>query len=474
MSASDVTQKRRLAALIRGPRLPQSYDDHMGSIVGFAEGLCCVNESVMIQQIVRAGLTSVLDYIAANNKGPTNGSRLLYMWFYGIRSAYRWSEGQRSLSLTHVERCTWMLHSATHVTRQIGASTEALESQLREDDGWDTIQQKGDWASWLLTWETWFAQRTNDGSVAANQPPTDLPNGTHVLNVSEVTAFTDFPEPDKWAPLKIDGTTQRYLSHGWGDITAALITPEQELDILAAAGAPLSGDARKDELEALLVDLTDRQKVIAEFWAGGKNTYAPPGMLMYLWKEFTESANISAYRMVHSGYELAARLFETGRLVWYLKRQFMEARPIQSIRQLPEQQLWKPYQPPDFVTPPFADFPSGHSAFSQSFAHVMTKWFGPTIPVLPARNMTGLSLFCPALGNEQTQRFGTFLVPVGSSDIEPAVPREPVELSWDTWQEMADEAGISRQYGGIHAASAHEASQRVANKLDELIGQESP
>lgn len=480
MAASDVTQRRRIAAATRGPRpLLLTYDDYIESIVGRSEGLCCINEPVVISQTVRIGLTSILEHIAANNKGPTNGSRLLYIWFYGIQSAYLWPEGQRSLSLNHVEQCTWMLRAAIYITQHVGVSAPALEGYLHSNDDWPRIQEKGNWTAWLLTWETWYTQRTNDGSVVANQQPTSLPNGTNSINANTVTDMSTFVEPDQWTPLKIGTTTQKYLSYGWGDITAALITPEQETTLLTEAGSRLAKPQRLDELEDLLeltVTLDDRQKVIAEFWAGGKNTYAPPGMLMYLWKEFTESANTPADQVVRSGYDLAVRLFETGRLVWYLKRQFMEARPIQSIRRYfsSEQELWAPYQPTDFVTPPFADFPSGHSAFSQSFAHVMTKWFGPAIPELPARNMTGLSMFCPALGNEQVRRFGTFIVPAGSSDIEPAVPSEPVELSWATWQEMADEAGISRQYGGIHAASAHSASQCLANKLDELIGQESP
>ncbi len=43
---------------------------------------------------------------------------------------------------------------------------------------------------------------------------------------------------------------------------------------------------------------------------------------------------------------------------------------------------WVPYQEPTVVTPPFPDFPSGHSHFSRAFANVMRKWFprvGPTL-----------------------------------------------------------------------------------------------
>jgi len=43
----------------------------------------------------------------------------------------------------------------------------------------------------------------------------------------------------------------------------------------------------------------------------------------------------------------------------------------------------------------------------------------------------------------------------GSSKIEPGItPAKPVTLKWETFEEAANEAGISRRYGGIHFARA--------------------
>ena len=42
-------------------------------------------------------------------------------------------------------------------------------------------------------------------------------------------------------------------------------------------------------------------------------------------------------------------------------------------------------------------------------------------------------------------------IPAGSPRVEPgAVPASPVTLSWKSFTAAADQAGISRQYGGIH------------------------
>jgi hypothetical protein len=40
---------------------------------------------------------------------------------------------------------------------------------------------------------------------------------------------------------------------------------------------------------------------------------------------------------------------------------------------------------------------------------------------------------------------------VGSSRIEPGLtPTHPITLTWPTFKEAANQAGISRRYGGIH------------------------
>lgn len=43
------------------------------------------------------------------------------------------------------------------------------------------------------------------------------------------------------------------------------------------------------------------------------------------------------------------------------------------------------------------------------------------------------------------------VIPVGSSLVEPGLtPTTRVVLNWNTFTDAADEAGLSRRYGGIH------------------------
>ena len=56
----------------------------------------------------------------------------------------------------------------------------------------------------------------------------------------------------------------------------------------------------------------------------------------------------------------------------------------------------------------------------------------------------------------------TFTFKAGMSAIEPGLtPAQDVVLSWPTFDQAADEAGISRRYGGIHFATADMAGRTV-------------
>jgi hypothetical protein len=60
-------------------------------------------------------------------------------------------------------------------------------------------------------------------------------------------------------------------------------------------------------------------------------------------------------------------------------------------------------------------------------------------------------------------------VPAGSSLVEPGlVPKKDVTLVWPTFSAAADEAGLSRRYGGIHFPTGDMEGRRIGR----LIGQQ--
>ncbi len=103
---------------------------------------------------------------------------------------------------------------------------------------------------------------------------------------------------------------------------------------------------------------------------------------------------------------------------------------------------WFPYQRATFVTPAFAGYISGHSTFSRAAAEVLAR-------------MTGSAFFPGGIATHD--------VPAGSLEFE-AGPSAPVQLQWATYYDAADQAGISRLYGGIHVPADDGPGRVVGSK----------
>lgn len=91
--------------------------------------------------------------------------------------------------------------------------------------------------------------------------------------------------------------------------------------------------------------------------------------------------------------------------------------------------IWEPYQRPNFVTPNFAGYVSGHSTFSSAAATVL-------------ENLTGSPYFPGGVG-EFVAKKNEFLV------FEEG-PSEDVVLQWATYRDASNETSLSRIWGGIH------------------------
>ncbi len=100
---------------------------------------------------------------------------------------------------------------------------------------------------------------------------------------------------------------------------------------------------------------------------------------------------------------------------------------------------WVPYQRPTFVSPSFAGYVSGHSAFSRAAAVVLTS-------------ITGSAYFPGGVSG--------WTVPAGQLLHEEG-PTQDIRLEWATFYDAADQAGISRLYGGIHIAPDDIEGRRV-------------
>jgi hypothetical protein len=102
---------------------------------------------------------------------------------------------------------------------------------------------------------------------------------------------------------------------------------------------------------------------------------------------------------------------------------------------------WITYQKTNFVTPAFPGYFSGHSSFSRMAAEVLA-------------GITGSPFFPGGLGTYSNY---TLQFELG--------PSRPVNLQWATYYDAADEAGISRIWGGIHPPIDNLTGRRIAAQV---------
>jgi hypothetical protein len=281
----------------------------------------------------------------------------------------------------------------------------------------------------------------------AKNPPSTIP-----IDLSTVL------DPNSWQPLTYfngkNVVTQGFVGAQWYKVTPfAMTSPDEFLPFINSQGPALYGSheyvQESQELVNLSAGLTDRQKMIAEYWANGPHSELPPGH----WDLFAQYLSARDHHTLDDDvkmfFALTNAIFDAGIAAWDAKRAFDSVRPVTSIPYLfhgqemhcwggPGQGTirtdgshWIPYQPSTFPTPPFPEYISGHSTFSAAGAMILALWTGS--------EYFGASVtFAP-----------------GTSTIEPGItPQSAVTLRWKTFHDAADQAGLSRRYGGIHFRAA--------------------
>jgi PAP2 superfamily len=278
-------------------------------------------------------------------------------------------------------------------------------------------------------------------------------------------------DPNHWQPLQyFDAShvfvTQSFVGAQWYLVTPfALRSNDQFRSELARFGPATCGSSaflrQVDELVEKSANLTDRQKMIAEYFADGPHSELPPGH----WDLFAQFVSARDHHGVDEDarlfFALTNAIFDAGIVAWDAKHAFDSVRPATAVPYvLQGQQIeawggpgkgtvrmdgrsWIPYQLSTFPTPPFPEYISGHSTFSAAGAAIL-------------RLFTGSDVFGDSV---------TF--PPGSSKIEPGLtPLNPVTLYWKTFTDAANQAGISRQYGGIH----FKAGDLIGRAVGRIVG----
>lgn len=287
------------------------------------------------------------------------------------------------------------------------------------------------------------------------------------LNPGAYSDYTNYApvigDPNHWQPLTINGVTQKFIAPHWTNVLPfALKSPDQfspkDPNFYPKDAAQYLKQAK--QVLDYSANLTDRQKVIAEYWADGPRSELPPGHWA-LFAEFVSTRDRHTLDQdVKMFFAMTNAVLDASVSSWHFKRVFDYIRPVSAIHYLfAGQQVqawagpglgtrlidgadWKPYQASTIVTPPFAEYVSGHSIFSGSAARVLKLFTG-------------------------SDRFGhSVTIPAGQSVVEPGlVPTSDVTLRWRTFSDAADEAGISRRYGGIHFIDGDVQARKMGRKI---------
>jgi membrane-associated phospholipid phosphatase len=181
----------------------------------------------------------------------------------------------------------------------------------------------------------------------------------------------------------------------FGRVAAFTLTPAQQ-EALTPPPPPSTNSAQmRDELATVkrtVQNLTREQLAIALEWNDGAGTYTPPGHWNDIAAEFIADARMSEVRAARTLALLNMAMHDAGVACWDTKFKYYNPRPAQLDASIKTK----------IGLPNFPAYPSGHSTFSAAAATV--------------------------LGNIFPQHAAEFTA-------------------------MADEAGISRLYGGIHYPS---------------------
>lgn len=246
--------------------------------------------------------------------------------------------------------------------------------------------------------------------------------GAVVENMGFAYDYTSGSAPQSWVPTSAIRIQQAPLLASWG-ANRPFVMP-------SGASCPLppppaySDDPASDfyreaqEVVDVKAALTDEERAIARFWSDDPMlSPTPPGHWISIALQIFARDNTDLDRRVEVLARLGIGLADAFIGCWDAKFEYDLLRPVTYIRRVMDPK-WEPL----LITPPFPEYPSGHSTQSGAAATVLTAIWGEDFAFTDATH-----------------------------EDDGLAPR-----SFPSFWAAADEAGISRLYGGIHFRAAIE------------------
>ena len=262
------------------------------------------------------------------------------------------------------------------------------------------------------------------------------------------TKFTVIDTPGRWVPTP-PAYAQAAEPH-WNEIRSMVMDSADEF----LPPPPPKFDIKNKNSEyyknVMMVknagdSLTPEQKQVADFWDDNPfklnvvghvqyatKKFSPPGHWMNIVGIIAQKQHADFSETVCAYTKTGIALFDGFISCWDEKYRSNYVRPETVINKYisPE---WQPY----IQTPPFPEYTSGHAVISAAAAEVITSIFGDNVPY------------------------------TDSSELEFGIPNR----SFTSVKEAAEEASISRVYGGIHYKYSCEAGAAEGKLVGALVNQ---
>ena len=305
---------------------------------------------------------------------------------------------------------------------------------------------------------TWDA----DGKLSLTTPPSMVVNPA--IQDGSIKLTSTWQSLTEWGifPGADDGGSQIPLTPHWGQVTpftlpnGDYLRPDRILTPYHDNG-DLNAEFIRETTEVVefartMIDGAEggaQQRAQSEYWELGDNTQYPPGWWLDASLDLIERNNIDLKTALTVTMSISQAVFDAGVASWDSKYHFNSVRPFTTINQVffgsevpsfkgpvlagtDDRDVWFPYQLRRNFTPPFPDIPSGHSSFSYAASTVMKE------------------LFASNNFDYQSAEFNSRFDTTDGFNGDPADGNESVMLNWKYLSLAAEEAGISRLYGGIH------------------------
>jgi hypothetical protein len=260
---------------------------------------------------------------------------------------------------------------------------------------------------------TWTA---GDGYDQHNNAAYTIPMGPGLWEPTP-PAFSTSPVQPEWGRI-------RPMVMLFGSEKPALPPPAYS----EAAGSPFRIEA--EEVRDTVANLTTEQMDIASFWADNPGaTGTPPGHWVSIVSQISTEHNFDLGKSCEAFARVGLAVCDAFIACWDMKYYYNLVRPVTYIRNVLSDPTWVS----PIGTPPFPEYPSGHSTQSGAAAQALTDMLGP-------------------MAFTDNTHAGVYAA-----------------RSFTDFFHAADEAAISRLYGGIHFRAAIVRGVEQGRAIGELL-----